>query len=102
MLQPVFSVAGLQQQVGKMWEDCVLQHRNFQKANRFASTEETFRKGKMSTYIAAETWGKYSHFDQEHSKDTSGLMVIILYSVLQVQLYKYLKNLAVHSYFSAF
>lgn len=29
-------------------------------------------------------------------------MIIMLYSALQVQLYKYLENLVVHSYFSAF
>lgn len=41
MLQSVFSVAGLRQVV-KTGED-----RNFQKGNRFPSTEEAFRKRKM-------------------------------------------------------
>lgn len=100
MLQSVFSLAGLQQQIAKTWEDCVLQQRNFQKGNRFASTEEAFRKGKMRYIYLPQ--GKYSHFGWEDSKDASGLMVVLLCSVLQVPLYKYLENLVAHSYFNAF
>lgn len=52
----------------------------------------------------------FTQFDEEDSKDTSGLMVIMPYSVLQVQFYKYLENLVVqylenlvvHSNFRAF
>lgn len=56
MLQSVFSVVVLR------WEDHVLQHRNFQKGKRFASTEEVFRKGKMRYIYCHRNMGQICTF----------------------------------------
>jgi len=77
----------------KKWDDHLLQHRKFQKGNRFDSTEDVFRKGKMRYIYCHRGMKAVTHvliwwtvkilLDQASA-------VIMKCSALQAQLYKQL------------
>lgn len=79
----------------KKWDDHLVQCRNLQEGNRFASTEDVFRKGEMryiyyhrgmKAEIRILIWGTVKILLDQAS------MFIMKYNALQVQLYKHLKN----------